>query len=268
VTELPSSLDRYRHQLERAVAADLRRRLRRMRLRAGAVVAVLALLVVVLNVLPGGDGRRGLPPAVEPASAVERAAAALRTEGGTILHIHLVGRQFEDGRPDIRWENEAWLGPDGYRAVETSPEGRVAESEQTGRLQRLWDADAGRVVETRADSAFEATDKFREEAIAYLRSGNAKVSGQIRVGGRDAIRIESEVKGQTFIVDARTYTPIEFRTRGTGGGTVLRFPTYERIPLTEDSEQLLSISAQHGGAPVVRDDAAYQAAQARLFPNG
>ena len=62
-------------------------------------------------------------------------------------------------------------------------------------------------------------------------------------------------------MDGRTYTPIEMRTRGTGGGTVLRFVTYESLPLDED---LLSIAAQHPGAPVVRDAAAFEAVQAEL----
>ncbi|HET8759385.1 MAG TPA: hypothetical protein VFM58_25425 [Solirubrobacteraceae bacterium] len=74
--------------------------------------------------------------------------------------------------------------------------------------------------------------------------------------------------GTAYIVDARSYDPIELRTQGTGGGTVLRFVTYERLPVTAANRALLSIAAQHGGAPVIRDAAAYQDAIARLFPNG
>jgi hypothetical protein len=70
------------------------------------------------------------------------------------------------------------------------------------------------------------------------------------------------------VVDGRTYAPIELRTRGTGGGTVLRFVAYEALPLDEQTETLLSIAAQHPGAPVVRDAAAYDAAQRRLFAKG
>ena len=82
-------------------------------------------------------------------------------------------------------------------------------------------------------------------------------------------RIEiADRPGQTFLVDARDYTPIELRTRGTGGGTVLRFPVYERLPINADTRRLLSISAAHGGAPVVRDPAAYEAAMRRAFPHG
>jgi DNA-directed RNA polymerase specialized sigma24 family protein len=43
---------------------------------------------------------------------------------------------------------------------------------------------------------------------------------------------------------------------------------YESLPLDADAEKLLSIAAQHPGAPVVRDAAAFEAAQAELFANG
>ena len=92
---------------------------------------------------------------------------------------------------------------------------------------------------------------------------------RVRRDGREAFKIAADARGtHVHIVDARTYNPIEFRTRGTGGGTVLRFVTYERLPLTDDSRALLSIAAQHGDAPVVRDAAAYRAAVAKAFPNG
>jgi hypothetical protein len=265
VTDLPPSLRRYGRQLERAVAADLARR--RLRLRVGAVAAALALIVVVLNVLPGGDDR-----AVAPASAVERAAEALAPpRGQTILHIRMLGRQFEDGRPDIHWENETWIGPGASRTIDRSPEGRVAETEHAGGFDRLWDPDRGRVVEMRSaepGSLYAPDEKFRDEALAMLRSGQARVAGHERVGRRDALEIVAQGGAQTFLVDARDYTPIELRTRGTGGGTVLRFAVYERLPVDDASRRLLSISAAHVGAPVVRSADAYRAALARLFPNG
>ena len=262
MTDLPAGLHRYGRQLERAIAADLGRRRRRLRL--GAVAAALAVIAVVVNLLPNGeDGPRG----VAPASAVERAAAALQRKDDTILHVHMVARQYEDGRPDIHWQNEAWIGPDASRTIERSPEGTVAELEHVRGFDRLWDGD--RVLETRAaepESAFSPDDKFRDQALQLLRDGQARVSGHVRRGGRDALKIVSGTA--TFIVDAADYTPIEFRTRGTGGGTVLRFVAYERLPINADTGKLLSISAQHGGAPVVRDPAAYQAALAKLFPHG
>src|SRR4029079_8583509 len=71
VTDLPRSLDAYRRQLEIAVADYLARR-RRRRLRLGAVALLLAVIAVIVNVLPGGAADKRLP-AVQPASALERA---------------------------------------------------------------------------------------------------------------------------------------------------------------------------------------------------
>jgi len=266
VSDLPDSLHRYRHQLERAVAADATRRRRRIRL--GAVAALLGLIVVVVNVIPSGGTDRRLP-SVAPASAVERAAAALQSDRRTILHVRMEGRQYDETRPDIRWVNESWVGAGAYRMVETPPDGPVAETEQAKGFERIWDGE--RVLETPAaddEISTSPEDKFRSEALEYLRSGHARVTGQVRRDGREALRISTEGAGQVFIVDAHDYTPIEFRTRGTGGGTVLRFVTYERLPVTGATRKLLSISAQHGDAPVVRDPAAYEDAVTRLFPHG
>ena len=267
MTDLPDSLLRYRHQLERAVTADLGRR-RRRRTRLGALGLVLVLIVIVVNVIPSGGTDRRLP-AVAPASAVERAAAALASDPSTILHVHMIGRQYDKARPDITWQNESWVGAGGYRMVETPPDGPVAETEQTKGFDRIWDGE--RVLEAPAQDTEISTspeDKFRGEALQYLRDGKARVTGQVRRDGREALKIVAAGGSQTFIVDAHDYTPIEFRTRGTGGGTVLRFVTYERLPVNDDTRKLVSISAQHGDAPVVRDAAAYQDAVTRLFPHG
>ncbi len=253
MTELPPSLDRYRFQLERAVATDIRRRRRR---RAGAVVAAVAILLVVVNLMPSGDDR---PGAVAPASAVERAAQALEPRHGMILHVHMVGRQYENGRPDVRWEHESWtrIGSSAMRSVQDQPVGPDAETAVGEGVERLWDAENERVLERASEVADEpfTGDKFRGEALALLRSGRAQVTKR-----RDALGI-SDGK-LMYVVDSNDYTPIELRTRGTSGGTVLRFVAYESLPLNAETEKLLSIAAQHPGAPVVRDAAAYEAVHA------
>jgi hypothetical protein len=267
VSDLPHSLLRYQRQLERAVTADLTRR--RRRTRAGALAVILGLIVVVLNVMPSGGTDRRLP-AVEPASAVERAAAALTTDRKTILHVHMIGRQYDETRPDIRWENESWSGAGGHRMVETPPGGgAVAETEHVKGFDRIWDGERVLEAPTPAPGSAPAlNDSFREQILAELRSGRSRVTGAVRRGGREALRITTQSPGQVYIIDAQDYTPIELRTRGTGGGTVLRFVTYERLPVNDETRALLSIAAQHGNAPVVRDADAYRAAIARLFPNG
>jgi hypothetical protein len=264
MTELPPSLRRYRHELERAAAADLAR-IRQRRL--GGVVAAVAVVLVFVNLLPSGSDR---PGGVAPASAVERAAQALQPRRGELMHIHIVARQFEDGRPDVRWEDESWtrVGTDENRTVQTPPEGPVAETAYADGVESMWDEAAGRVVEVRSprvEAANTPDGKFRTEALAMLRSPRAEVTPQTR-HGRNVLHIAAD--GMTFLVDARTYTPIELRTRGTGGGTVLRFVAYESLPPGAENEELLSIAAQHPGAPVVRDAAAFRELQQELFAKG
>ena len=56
------------------------------------------------------------------------------------------------------------------------------------------------------------------------------------------------------------------------GGAMTDLPPtlrrYEKLPVSAQTRRLLSIAAQHRGAPVVRDAAAYREAIAMLFPNG
>jgi hypothetical protein len=111
-------------------------------------------------------------------------------------------------------------------------------------------------------------EEYRAEILALLQSGRARETGRVEVAGRDAIRIESPHGRQVYLIDAATYAPIEWTTAGNGGGVTLRFPVYEELPVDTESMELLDLEAQHPGARVVRDPAAYQAAEARLFPHG
>jgi len=118
------------------------------------------------------------------------------------------------------------------------------------------------------DSTGAPEEDFRSEILALLRSGQARMTGHVEVGGRDAIRIESLDGKQVYVVDAATYDPIEWSTTGNGGGVTLRFPVYEELPVDPESMALLDLEAQHPGAQIVRGAAAYSAAESRLYPHG
>jgi hypothetical protein len=111
-------------------------------------------------------------------------------------------------------------------------------------------------------------EPFRTEILALLNSGRAQETGHVEVDGRDAIRIESPDGKQVYLVDAETYAPIEWKTMGNGGSVTLRFPVYEALPANADSMEVFDLEAQHPGAQVEHGAAAYQAAEARLFPHG
>ena len=116
-------------------------------------------------------------------------------------------------------------------------------------------------------SADPTSSDFRGQILALLRSGEARVVGHRTIDGQDTIEIASADGHTTYYVDPGTYKPVELRTRGTGGGTALRFRTYETLDHGAN-ESLLSLQAQHPGARIDRDPAHYQAAEARLFPHG
>ena len=106
---------------------------------------------------------------------------------------------------------------------------------------------------------------FRGQILALLRSGEAYVAGHRTVDGQDTIELASADGHTTYFVDPGSYRPVELRTRGTDGGTALRFRTFETL---EPDAGLLSLAAQHPGARIDRDPAHYRAADERLHPNG
>jgi hypothetical protein len=108
---------------------------------------------------------------------------------------------------------------------------------------------------------------FRSQILALLRSGQARVVGHRTIDGQDTIEIASADGHTTYYVDPETYRPVELDTRGTNGGTALRFRTYETLDSDANSD-LLSLEAQHPGARIDRVPAHFNAAQERLFPHG
>jgi hypothetical protein len=114
-------------------------------------------------------------------------------------------------------------------------------------------------------------DSFRSEILAVLHSGKVHEDGRPTVDGRDLIRFVANDGHATYLVDATTYDPVEWKTTGDGGSTTLRFVTYEQISVPDgnaDASAVLSLTAQHPGARVDRDPAHFAEATGRLFPNG
>jgi hypothetical protein len=138
----------------------------------------------------------------------------------------------------------------------------IATKEGAKRLRE----ERARAQDSGADGAFD--EPFRAEILALLNSGRAQETGRIEVDGRDAIRIESPGGRQIYLIDAATYAPIEWTSTGQGGSVTLRFPVYEELPVNTDSVEVFDLEAQHPEARVERDAAAYQEAEARLFPHG
>jgi hypothetical protein len=124
------------------------------------------------------------------------------------------------------------------------------------------------LARNRQESTGQAPEEFRSDILKLLESGQARITGHVDVGSRDAIRIESTDGKQVYLVDASTYDPIEWTTTGNGGGVTLRFPVYEELPVDTESMKLLDLEAQHPDAQVVRGATGYMVAEKRLYPHG
>ena len=287
MTTLPSSLVRFEHQLETAIRRTRGRQHRAVVLRSAISVAAVA--AVALGVL-------GAVPRTGP-SVVERAAAALRSTDGTILHTMLVGTLTgSDGPIDLRIETWQASTPPHDQVQVITAGGRRFEVALVDGIGQLYDPqtntiytspprlnDAQPVDEARATkwktggakagatgrdngSIVAADDTYRAKILGLLESGKVHEDGSVTVEGRAAIRLVSDDGTVTLVVDADTYEPIEWRVSEEGRTAVTSFPTYERLPATEANAALLSLRARHADATVEDGSASYQAALERLNP--
>jgi hypothetical protein len=277
--DLPRELDRFGPRLERAVQRDLARSSRRRRVvTALGVVAVAAIAVFAGIAIFGSPGGHG-PAGVDTASAVDKAAAALEPPAGVIVHVHMVGEQTTEPNDttaagSVTWSDESWQltsAPNTRRQVEKGPGTPRTETGVVDGRNALYDAAtdtiyAGGEPYDSKGMAGEA-DGFRQKALAGLKSGDAHVAGHVTVDGRDALKIVVS-PDEEYLVDAQTYDPIEWVTRGTSETATLRFVAYEKLPLTPANKDLVDLKAQHPGATVDTDPAHYQDAMSRLFPKG
>jgi hypothetical protein len=118
-----------------------------------------------------------------------------------------------------------------------------------------------------SDGADPNSPAFRNQILALLESGEARVVGHKTIDGRDTIEITPGDGHTSYYVDPHTYEPVELDTTGTGWRVALRFLTYKALP-AQGNRGLLDLAAQHPTATVDRNAPDYRAAQARLFPHG
>ena len=93
-------------EVQAVLARYSRRRPRRRAALRAAVVAGTAAAVAVgaLAALPGDPGER----LVEPASAAQRAAAALAATPGSIVHVEMVVDQRNPDGSRTSWRTQSW----------------------------------------------------------------------------------------------------------------------------------------------------------------
>jgi hypothetical protein len=350
---LPPSLERFQHDLERAVARDVRDHRRRRRILAGGLAAAAAAAVAATLIGIGWNDGGPSASAITPAQALERARAALAVEAGSIVHVRMEGFQDNGDGTTATWVNESWrqtASPFATRSIEVSFDGVRAEQDLnvgkpdqvrvydsttdtiyvmdqpaqvdaelkvgqvlhveedgsrivvgpdgnklrlekgdplppgSGKVLRLRNGDAepapgaedaGRArkqAQARAETIPPSTESEDDPYMArlehVLREGNAHEDGRLQVNGKEAVRYVSADGTQVYVFDAETGNPIEFTTRGEGGGTRLTFTAYEKLPLNEETEALLDLQAQHPGATVDTDPQHFEEAIGRLYAHG
>jgi hypothetical protein len=233
---------------------------------AGTACAIGAGLVIGL---PG----EGVP---EPASAVERAAAALEVERDAILHtVERKTLRTVDGTRVGVVETWSRLSPPyDYRRVDgivgrgrefASVDGRlqiynplnntigtlapgVKSPEARGPMPPAGPP-IGRVGSKPGEPLHPLTG-LRDQILPLLRSGDAREAGRTTIDGREGIRIVSRRFNIGLVVDAKTYLPIQWRMVGENppGVEITRLEVYERLPATQENLALLSLRRQHPDA--------------------
>jgi hypothetical protein len=236
--ELHPALEDLEPDWERIVADAAPRRRRRGPL----AVAVAAAGLLAIGLLPGES--------VRPASAVERAAAALAPADGTILHTVTITTTGDRAGRTETWQETSH--PYDYRQVTYFRGGTRETASANGRPQAYLSTTNTISTlppgeEAPAPSPIDTVEKrLTDHMLELLRSGEAREAG--RVG--DAIRIVATEQEMSMLVDAQTFRPIELRTVGENPRAVVttRFETYERLPATAANRALLSLRAQHPDA--------------------
>ena len=265
MTTLPTSLVRFRGELEAAIRREQhsrRRSRKRVVLRVAVVAgAAAALAVGAFTALPGDPGGR----LVEPASAAQRAAAALAATTGSIVHIDTVVDQRNPDGSRTSWRTESWqqtAPPYELRQIVTGGNGEPVESATVGGNHQLYDpksntvhvTPSGRATGTMPGSATPppaTSEPFREQVLDLLRSGKLTRSGRSTVGGRETVSLTWN-DGQTryeYTVEAGTYDPVRWRFSPTDANTetTITFKTYEILPADQTP---LDLTRHHPDATV------------------
>jgi hypothetical protein len=268
------------------------------------VVALAAAAVAAILVLTSSAGGPEVPSAA--AMTIERAAQALQSPPGTILHVDsTLTTRFSDGhtystRQDT-WQQQNPV-PKGVQPAagcnwlnlrKSSPGGTPAGTEGgtvNGR-DELYDP-ARNTIYVAPPFKLPPTSRgvtfpnecsymadFAQQVRGLLTSGRAHVAGHATIDGKDTIKIvfadrvfgsRAPVRNTYYVAADGTYAPVELisgRPTDNDGMSTFLFHAYERLPASGHSD-LLSLTAQHPTAKVEDSLAGYRKAINRLFPNG
>ena len=238
-----------------------RRTRRRVAVRlAMAATAAATLAVGAFTALPGDPGGRF----VEPASAAQRAAAALAATPGSIVHVATVVDQRNPDGSLTSWRVESWQQtspPYDLRQIVTRENDAPLETATVGGKHQLYDRNSNTVHVAPSGSAASVSrgatpqpataEPFREQVLDLLRSGKLTRTGSTTVAGRQTVSFGWN-DGHTryeYTVRAGTYEPVRWRIQpeGTDSETTITFDTYEMLPADQAP---LDLTRHHPGATI------------------
>jgi hypothetical protein len=235
-----------------------RRRLVARRRPATFVAAALAIAAAVAIVLVGVRGTS--TPEDASAAVVTHTAQALTPPPNRILHVKLVsevhGGVMEGGGYQESWQLTS--GSHAGRFIGTFAGG--PEHANDGKTESMYD---GKKILTRPNPApLELGDPLalvREN----LDNGKARMIGETTIEGASVYKI-SLPDGYIGYFDTKTYRPLFLDSPTSGPSAAsgklirMRVVAMEYLRPTPANLQLLSLTAQHPGARVVKDPGAWQ----------
>jgi hypothetical protein len=220
------------------------KRRRRLRIATGVATAAAAAVVVAVAVLGGPGGAAG--PSTANAAIVHHALRAITGPANVVVHVREVGVQ--NGRPvSVEWWQET-SSPYSLRMIKGWA-GQLHEGAADGTTSFQYNAQTNTIIETTGAKAPTPVDPMagvREQ----LANGGAQVAGTTTIDGEKVYKIELST-GVIAYFDTTTYRPVYLdNPRGDGSVVRTRVVTYEELPMTSRTEQLVSITAQHPDARI------------------
>jgi hypothetical protein len=267
------------HTDDGAFDADLLARVRRQpvaarrtvpRAVAVPVAAGVTLTATAVVMLAGGPSDVGGPSS---AAAITQALRWLDPPGGTVLHVRSVETQGGLATTREFWQSAdhpeaARLRTEGAQTFETSGDAIYDPASDT-----IYDPPSGAEATAKGPagpSDLPAGDPVVTKVRILLEEGHMAVEGRETHDGREAWKISLKAEAGrpvwTLWVSASDGRPLELRDPGRDASErpqVIRWPTYEVLPGT-DADGLVSLTAAHPSARVVRDPAQVWAAHNRL----
>jgi hypothetical protein len=189
----------------------------------------------------------------------------LRRAGqNAIVHVKITGHETGRGGYVSDWTEESWTlssPPYTRREIQAFDGSPVVETVQNSEgLSQAYVAGTNTIYQPHQAVGFRAegaqTDPYRDMILELLTSGGAVAEGTETIDGRECVVIaatedygtaaDGTPYGTWYVVDAKTYNPVEWRmTRDGGKAVTFHFDVYEQLTADDQGLALLDLAVQH-----------------------